>query len=147
MPPRQQQRHRTQEPPTIEPEPEQVEQRCWICCTMPGPRGRIMTCTPEPLQVCRQAGAAWAQFSEGAADLDAGGGDYDYTMPWANLVLVGVATIPTYHAHIPSLKEHFWSDPKRLVLFACRLHQSCAPRSCPSRSCCLMTECALLVAS
>lgn len=33
------------------PLPLQSLQGCWICCTMPGPMGRIMTCTPVPWQV------------------------------------------------------------------------------------------------
>lgn len=28
------------------------EQGCWICCIMPGPSGRIMTCTPLPWHAC-----------------------------------------------------------------------------------------------
>lgn len=33
-------------------------QGCWICCIMPGPRGRIMTWMPDPWQTCRQLGPA-----------------------------------------------------------------------------------------
>ena len=31
-----------------------LEQGCWICCIMPGPSGRIITCTPLPWHVCAQ---------------------------------------------------------------------------------------------
>jgi hypothetical protein len=36
---------------TQKPFPLHSLQGCWICCTMPGPMGLIMTCTPEPWQV------------------------------------------------------------------------------------------------
>lgn len=53
--------HSKAEPPTRpflrllglaqKPLPLQSLQGCWICCTMPGPIGRIKTCTPVPWQV------------------------------------------------------------------------------------------------
>ncbi len=33
----------------------QLLQGCWICCIMPGPSGRIMTCMPVPWHSCARA--------------------------------------------------------------------------------------------
>ena len=45
------------------------EQGCWICCIMPGPSGRIMTCTPLPWHACIRAAGL---VSTGLASMHSG---------------------------------------------------------------------------
>ena len=38
---------------------------CWICCIMPGPSGRIITCTPVPWHSCTAPALCSAAVNQG----------------------------------------------------------------------------------
>ena len=40
----------------------QVSQGTWICCIMPGPKGRMCSRTPCPLQACSAQQAVTGRF-------------------------------------------------------------------------------------